>query len=39
MVEEVLEGVLFDVEPGVRYVITDRDGQGWRAAQAEHGAN
>ena len=29
VIEEVLEGVLFDVEAGVRYVITDEDGQGW----------
>ena len=29
VVEEVLEGVLFEVEAGVRYVITREDGQGW----------
>ena len=28
MVEEVLEGVLFEVEAGVRYVITDKTVRG-----------
>ena len=38
VVEEVLEGVLFDVEAGVRYVITEQDGAGWGGGQAEHDA-
>ena len=39
VVEEVLEGVLFEVEAGVRYVITDKDGQGRGGGQAEHDAD
>ena len=38
VVEEVLEGVLFEVEAGVRY--RDReDGQGWGGGQAEYDAD
>ncbi len=33
VVEEVLEGVLFDVEAGVRYVITDRTVRGGEAVR------
>jgi len=33
VVEEVLEGVLFDPEPGVRYVITDRTVRGGEAVK------
>ena len=39
VVEEVLEGVLFEVEAGIRYVITREDGQGWGGGEAEHGAD
>jgi ATP-dependent protease Clp ATPase subunit len=35
VIEEVLEGVLFDVEADVRYVITDKTVRG--GGQAEHG--
>ena len=38
VVEEVLEGVLFDPEPGVRYVITDkavRDGEPVRQSMTQ----
>ena len=33
VVEEVLEGVLFDVEAGVRYVITDKTVRGGEAVK------
>ena len=33
MVEEVLEGVMFDVEAGVRYVITDKTVRGGEAVK------
>ena len=33
MVEEVLEGVLFEVEAGVRYVITDKTVRGGEAVK------
>ena len=33
VVEEVLEGVLFDPEPGIRYVITDRTVRGGEAVK------
>ncbi len=33
VVEEVLEGVLFDVEAGVRYVITDKTVGGGEASK------
>jgi len=33
VVEEVLEGVLFDPEPGVRYVITDKTVRGGEAVK------
>jgi hypothetical protein len=33
VVEEVLEGVLFDAEAGVRYVITDRTVRGGEAVK------
>ena len=33
VVEEVLEGVLFDHEPGIRYVITDRTVRGGEAVK------
>jgi len=36
VIEEVLEGVLFEVEAGIRYVITDRAVRGGEAGQAEH---
>ena len=33
MIEEVLEAVLFDVEAGVRYVITDKAVRGGEAVK------
>jgi len=33
VIEEVLEGVLFDPEPGVRYVVTDRTVRGGEAVK------
>ena len=33
VVEEVLEGVLFDPEPGARYVITDKTVRGGEAVK------
>jgi hypothetical protein len=33
VVEEVLEGVLFDPEPGARYVITDKAVRGGEAVK------
>ena len=36
VVEEVLEGVLFDVEVGVQVRDHGQDGQGWGAGQAEY---
>jgi len=33
VIEEVLEGVLFDPEPGIRYVITDRTVRGGEAVK------
>jgi ATP-dependent Clp protease ATP-binding subunit ClpX len=33
VIEEVLEGVLFDVEAGVRYLITDRTVRGEEAVK------
>jgi len=33
VVEEVLEGVLFDPEPGVRFVITDKTVRGGEAVK------
>ena len=34
VVEEVLEPVLFEIEAGARYIVTD-EGQGWRGREAE----
>jgi len=33
VVEEVLEGVLFDVEPGARYLVTEKTVQGGEAVR------
>ena len=38
MVEEVLEGVLFDAEAGVPVRDHRQDGQGWGGGEAEHDA-
>ena len=35
VVEEVLEGVLFEVEARVRYLVTGQDGQAWGGSEAE----
>ncbi len=39
VVEEVLEGVLFDVEPGIRFVLTDRSVRGGEVVKHIFGVN
>ncbi len=37
VVEEVLEGVFFEVEAGVRYIVTDKTVRGGGGGEAEGG--